>query len=1074
MSGQPMTKADLDRVLGFELSDEQWAAVSAPLTPAVVIAGAGSGKTTSMAARVAYLVGSGLVRPDQVLGLTFTTKATAQLLASMRRSIAALPSDPDGSVGPVAGAVDGPPGEPIVSTYHAFGARLLAEHGIRLGREPSAPVLTDGAREQLAYRLVCRSTLPLGQLGRSAPKITTDLLSLDDELAELAVDPATLIEFDDEQARILRGHATLQAVGQVLLATSEQRSLLARLVGEWRQEKSAREVIDFADQIRLAGELVARFPDVAAELRDRFPVVLLDEYQDTSVSQRKLLQAAFGSGHPVLAVGDPCQAIYGWRGASVANIDAFVEHFPAGDGGTMGGRLRLTQNRRSGPAILDVANRTAEPLRAAHPDVRELTPGATDKGPGVVTCALFDTYDDELDWVVQEIERTRAGVRGRGVAWRDIAVLAATGADLVRIETALRARAVPTYLVGAAALLAQPAVIELHAMLQVLVDPTANPAVVRLLAGPRWRIGPRDLAALGRRARALAGDAGRGDQETLAAALDSAVAGTDVVDLVSLAEAVADLGDRAAYSPAAVERLDRFARELAQLRTHAADPDFLWRVVHTTGLAVEVAQRRGHEAARQRQALHAFIDLAAGFTEHTDGRRSIGAFLARLADAERLDVDLGVEMSGSPDAVQLLTVHKAKGLEFGYVFVPFVANGAFPGGRGRATWLTSRCTVPWPLREDRTKDLESYPPTDHTPRSIEDKAYRAVLAGLSDLEDQRLAYVAFTRAERGLAVSGHWWGPSQKKPRGPARFLETVHEACLDGVGQVAHWAPAPAEDATNPLVERAAAAVGWPSVDPDRESSLAQVAADVRRITAIQPMLPQLAATAGPASVDERVAQWDLLAASLLAEAGERARSDRVVRLPSPTPATLLARALSDPTQVAMDVARPMPRRPAPAARLGTVFHAWVETRFGQQSLLDPDDVPAAADADIVNRAQLDRLTAAFAAGPYADRTPVAVEAPFTVLVGGRVVAGRIDAVFVDGDGFEVVDWKTGSARNADPAQLAIYRLAWSSLSGVPIERVRAAFAIVATGEVLRPDTDALVARLVGSGEAGPPPPRP
>ncbi len=1071
-----MPRAALDAALGFDLTDEQWDIASAPLVPAVVVAGAGSGKTTSMAARVAWLVGSGLAAPDENLGLTFTTKAAAQLLNSMRASAAAVIAG-DSAGGPDMSAAlagdddsdEAAPGEPTVMTYNAFGARLLAEHGIRLGREPSAPVLTDGARQQLAYRLVCRSTLPLGVLGASPATITRDLLSLDDELSELAISPAELVEFDEDQARTLRGYPSLQTVGASLLRASEERAVLAALVGQWRAAKADRDVLDFADQIRLAGELVDAHPDIAAGYRERHRVVLLDEYQDTSISQRLLLQRLFGRGHPVLAVGDPCQAIYGWRGASVDNIDNFTGHFPSTQVGRPAMTLTLSQSRRCAPVILDVANRTAAPLRAVHPRVLPLVPGGADKGPGTVACALFATYDEEVEWVVGEIARTRAGRTGRPVPWRDIAVLAATGGDLARVDAALRLRGIPSRLVGSAALLSQPAVVELRSMLQVIADPAANPAMARVLTGPRWRIGARDLAALGRRASALVGGRGRGSQDTLAEALDGAVAGGDPVELTSLAEALDDLGDRSAYAAEAVERFERLAAELHALRAHVGESlsDFCWRVIRTTGLEIEVALGPDHLAAQQQHALQAFVELASDFTE-PDGRMTLAAFLARLADAERLDVSLGLEDTGTSDAVSLMTVHKAKGLEFAYVFVPFMSAGAFPGGRSRPVWISSRSTVPWPLREDATDELRSYPPDDSAPRGIEDKAYRSILGAVEELADRRLAYVAFTRAERGLVVSGHWWGPSQSKPRGPAPFLTTVHEACEDGLGTVVHWAPAPAEGESNPMVERSSAAVPWPRpLDPERLEWRRRSAAAVAEVASVQPGLPGLGQRHASTADDRRTAEWDELAEALLEEARTRRGGGRPVALPSSVSATLLARAVAaaaDPAAsaaLARELARPMPRRPVPAARLGTAFHTWVETRYGQQSLLDPDDLPGAADDDIVSVEKLESLKAAFEAGPYAERAPVAVEHPFTTMVAGRVVVGRIDAVFADGDRFDVVDWKTGSADHVDPMQLAIYRLAWAQYAGVPLANVDAAFLIVGTGEVLRPDTDPLLSLL-------------
>ena len=1079
MTVELLRRERLDAVLGLTLTDEQWEAVASDLAPAVIVAGAGSGKTTSMAARVAWLVGSGLVSPDRVLGLTFTTKATAQLLSSMRRSLAALAAqgivaDPEPGFGPDDGPDDGPAGEPQVLTYHAFAARILAEQGIRIGREPRPAMLTDGARQQLAHRVVCRSTLPLSTIGRSPVALTSDLLALDDELTELAVPPERLRAFDEELAAQLRAHDALQRIGEDLLATAQHRAVLADLVHEWRAEKAVRDVLDFADQIRLAGEIVERFPDVVADLRARYAVVLLDEYQDTSIAQRRLLQAIFGDGHPVLAVGDPCQAIYGWRGASVDNIERFGVHFPGPDGAAA--RFTLSQNRRSGPAILEVANRTSEELRALHAGVRPLTPGSNGKGEGAVACALFATYAEEVDWLVAEVEATHAA-RGAGapVQWRDIAVLAATGGDLVAVDAALRRRGVPTQLVGAAALLAQPAVVDLRCMLEVIHDPSANPAFVRLAAGPRWRIGPRDLAALGDRAAELAGGRARSAQEDLAAALDDAVTGTDLVESVSLTEALDDLGEESAYSAEAVTRFRRFAAELRMLRAHAGEPlpEFVLRVLRVTGLEVEAALAAS--ATQQQHALHAFCDLAAEFTE-LDGRLTLGAFLSRLRDAERFDVDLGMEVAGQADAVQLLTVHKAKGLEFPYVFVPFVANGAFPGGRGRSQWPTSPAVVPWHLRDDRTDALASFPPPGQPPRDKHHKEYREVLREVSDLENRRLAYVAFTRAERGLAVSGHWWGPTQSTPRGPAPFLTVVESACRDGFGAVVHWAPAPAEGDRNPQVVRAAEPQAWPAaLDPDRQRRLREVAAEIERIRSVPAALPGIGAhvdAGAPVEEHAQVAAWDELAEALIEEARARHAVDRTVSLPVSVSASLLMRALADPERVAQEIARPMPRPPAPAARRGVAFHAWVETRFGQQSLLEPEDLPGAADDDIATDEALEALKDAFERTPYARRSPVAVEAPFSIVLGGRVVHGRIDAVFeatsdtgLLGARFDVIDWKTGSAGGVDPMQLAVYRVAWAQHAGVPVEQVGAAFVIVGTGEVLRPDTTAELEQLRALG---------
>lgn len=174
---------------------------------------------------------------------------------------------------------------------------------------------------------------------------------------------------------------------------------------------------------------------------------------------------------------------------------------------------------------------------------------------------------------------------------------------------------------------------------------------------------------------------------------------------------------------------------------------------------------------------------------------------------------------------------------------------------------------------------------------------------------------------------------------------------------------------------------------------------------------------------------------------------------MPASLSATALARLRDDPEAFADGLVRPMPRPPSSAARFGTLFHAWVEARFGQQPLLDPADLPGRGDLGIDDESELQELEEAFVAGPFGDRVPLRVEAPFALVLAGQVVRGRIDAVYVEDDGsFLVVDWKTNRAATADPLQLAIYRLAWAELHGLAPDQVRAAFFYVRSGELVEP----------------------
>jgi DNA helicase-2/ATP-dependent DNA helicase PcrA len=172
---------------------------------------------------------------------------------------------------------------------------------------------------------------------------------------------------------------------------------------------------------------------------------------------------------------------------------------------------------------------------------------------------------------------------------------------------------------------------------------------------------------------------------------------------------------------------------------------------------------------------------------------------------------------------------------------------------------------------------------------------------------------------------------------------------------------------------------------------------------------------------------------------------------LPASLSATTVLELSKDPAKLARHLARPMPRQPSPAARFGTRFHAWVEAHYGQQVLLDPTDLPGRGDVDLASDAELDEVIELFRKGPFGDRTPHAIEAPFSIVLAGQQVIGRIDAVFKQDGRFEVVDWKTNRTESADPLQLAVYRLAWAELNGIDPDDVDAAFYYVRLGTVQR-----------------------
>jgi DNA helicase-2/ATP-dependent DNA helicase PcrA len=1048
------TPQDLQAVMqaDFAPSPQQWAAITAPLSPAVVIAGAGSGKTTLMAARVVHLVVTGQVRPDQILGLTFTTKAAGELRSRIRAALV------------TAGVLDAAPRddeedvlEPTVATYNAYAANLLTEHGLRIGHEPDTRVVTDAARYQLGARVVDRYTGVVEHLTDHPETAIQNLLALDSTMSEHLRSPAEVRAFDTaERPRFVaarreeeqgKHRATYLAEIDKAISAIDRRGELLGLVESYRRLKADLGLMDFSDQIALGARLADEQPDVGAAERDKFRVVLLDEYQDTSVAQALMLSrlfsgpdAASGLGHAVTAVGDPNQAIYGWRGASVSNILNFAETFPAARGEVP--VLPLTVNRRSDARILDLANVLARPLYDAFPQVSPLV-AKDGAAPGLVQTQVFETHREELEALVERVRDAHA----RTGDWSRLGVLTRDNAHAEEVFDALTGADVPVEIVGLSGLLRLPEVAEIVATLHLMHDVTANASLLTLLTGPRWAVGPRDLHLLAQRAAELSGGRGRAAEAAdIADQLLEIADGIDPAEVPALGDALEDPGPDLPYSAEARERFALLAGELRMLRSHVSEPllDVVRRVIDTSGVDIELSSAVGPAALSRRDNLDLFVKAVAEF-QAVDGDVSLPALLAYLTAEDDQGNGLDAATPTEADSVKLLTVHRSKGLEWHSVFLVGVGETRFPSSRGRTLWTSSPSVMPAPLRGD-AHDLPQL--QGHDKAALD--AYRAAAKQHEATEELRLGYVAFTRAEHEMWVTSFLWN-ARKTPFGPSPFQETVRDV-IEGWGEeVAGWLDKPGRDAPHPYAGEDPSRP-WPLTGTGREAQLRLAAAEVVR--AVELGVPDEGLdvlTAG------QVADWDAAIERLLAEARADRGGQIRVELPSSLSATAMSRLRDDPQLFARELARPMPRKPSSAARFGTRFHAWVESRFGQPELIPYDELEGRADAGIDDESELAELVARFESGPYADRVPHAVEAPFALVLAGQVVRGRIDAVYaedVEGErGFVVVDWKTNRTATADPLQLALYRLAWAELTGTPLHRVRAVFHYVRSGQTVEPD---------------------
>jgi DNA helicase-2/ATP-dependent DNA helicase PcrA len=1064
----------------FPPTEEQSAVIAAPPGPLVVIAGAGAGKTETMAARVVWLVANGYAEPGQVLGLTFTRKAAGQLLRRVRSRLARLAGIGLGTTGPAAPADAAD--TPLVSTYHAFAGSLLRDYGLLLPVEPDARLLSETELWQLAFDVVNGYAGEL-HTGRTPAAVTSMVLRLWGQLAEHLVDTGQLRDTHVELERLItqlpagpyqRERGPSQWLVRLLAAQTE-RAELVPLLDALAERMRAAKVLDFGAQMASAARLAAEFPQVGRDLRGRYRVVLLDEYQDTGHAQRVALSALFGGGRDdglaLTAVGDPIQSIYGWRGASATNLPRFCTDFPRSDG-TPAPVLELRTSWRNPPHALHVANAISAEARLRNRGsvaVQALR-SRPDAPPGTVRCALLPDVRAEREWIADHLHARYQRARAEGVSPPTAAVLVRRNADAAPIADALRARGIPVEVVGLAGLLSVPEVAELVAMLRLVADPTAGAAAMRVLTGPRWRLGARDIAALWRRAVALTG--GRPEAPTPESI--AMAAGPDT-DSACLADAISDPGPAGPYSAAGYQRICALAGELHALRGHLGHslPDLIAELRRVLGIDCEVraavAASAGWTGAEH---LDAFADVVADYAERagvTSEAPSVAGLLSYLDAAEAVENGLAPAQSAvAKDRVQVLTVHAAKGLEWQVVAVAHLSGGVFPSTASRSSWLTDAAELPPLLRGDRARAgalgipvLDTSDVTNRKQLSDKISAHRRQLDQRRVDEERRLLYVGITRAEDTLLVSGHHWGCTGIKPRGPSDFLCEIKDvidrsaAAGDPCGVVEHWTPAPADGERNPLRDSAIEAV-WPA-DP-----LAGRRADVERGAALVARA-MAADTADPAAsgvdVDGWVADVDALLAERARAAQPAIRGDRVA-LPGQLSVSALVDLARDPAGAAQRLMHRLPSRPDPHALLGNAFHSWVQRFYGAERLFELGDLPGAADSDVGDTEELAALQAAFGRSQWATRTPIAVEVPFEMPIADTVLRGRIDAVFADPDGgATVVDWKTGEPPRGPEAlrqaavQLAVYRLAWAALSGCPVSSIRAAFYYVRTGVTVVPE---------------------
>lgn len=616
------------------LNDEQRAAVLHGEGPLMIIAGAGTGKTTVITRRIAWLIDQGLAKPSNILALTFTDKAANEMEERVDRLL------PLGYV------------DLSISTFHAFCERVLRDFAIDIGLPREFTLYNEIDAWLLMRRNLARFKLEYYKPRGNPTKFLRTLLSHFSRAKDEGISPAQYREHVESMITDACGGAP-EAFAAI---PDEERLELTK----WREVAEAYDVyqallledgaMDFGDLLSYVVVLLRERPNILAKLREQYTYIVVDEFQDTNSVQYELVKLLASPRNNVTVVGDDDQAIYKFRGAALANILRFRVDFPTAT------KVVLVRNYRSGSAILDAAykliiNNNPHRLEATEGLSKQLISHAESLGfVHHVHCA---TLEDEVESTVATIVKLHDE---QGSNWSDVAILVRGNDSADPFLEALERAAVPFRFLAMSGLYTKPLVLDCLSYLRVIDLPFNSPAMYRVISHPRLGITERDLA------------------ELMMYAKRKGLALCDAMRSASMAFGVSMEGK---------QRMLAILDTLAKLRERAKRlpvTELFVEVVKTTGLLGDVVE--AHSEIEQQELfreLDRFLARLKRFAQANDDK-TLARFIEEF-DAEREageDGGLGQDPEEGPDVVSVMTVHGAKGLEFKHVFVVNLVEQRFP------------------------------------------------------------------------------------------------------------------------------------------------------------------------------------------------------------------------------------------------------------------------------------------------------------------------------------------------------------------------------------------------------------
>ena len=665
-----------------DLTARQRKAVTHGDGPLLIVAGAGTGKTTVITRRIAWLIAEKRARPSQILALTFTDRAAFEMIERVDRLVPYGHNDAE------------------ISTFHAFGDRLIREHALEAGMSDRSTVLSRAEqiiflREHL-WQLPLNRYRPLGDPTRFLSALVTLISRLRDE----DVSPEAYRRAAERLANAAAEHPDDEALRE----RAESHLELSEAYAAYEQLMRSTDRIDFGDQVGLALRLLRERPNVLARERERYRYILVDEFQDTNHAQWEMVRLLAAEHGNVTVVGDDDQSIYRFRGAALGNILGFREAYPKA------ASVVLVDNYRSRQPILDAAHRL---IRHNDPDRLEAREGIDKRlrargrfarpepEAGPIQLAGFTTGSDEADGVADRIRASMRAGRRAG----DHAILVRGNRDADPFLRALNMARIPWRFSGTAGLYRQPEVRVLISFLRAVNDPDDSVSLYDLATSEIFGLSPADVTMALNRARRRRS---------------------------SLGDALRDAAEHPEESPFSLRAIEVVQRLLATIRSHRemsterSCGELLYHFISTSGWLA----RLGHEA---RETGEERLANVARFFEIV--RRQGGLLRDDRLPFLVAQLDTLIETGDDPstadvepddgDAVHVLTYHKAKGLEFPVVFMVGLVADRFPG-------------------RERPDAFE-----------LPDELVRTVVrnADHHTSEERRLFYVGMTRAREELVLT---------------------------------------------------------------------------------------------------------------------------------------------------------------------------------------------------------------------------------------------------------------------------------------------------------------------------------